>query len=302
MLMEADGLFDSAGMVPGQGNGKLLSIEAKYNAEIKNLIDALPEPYHTYLYKVKKWRAIHPLADITNFSIPKGISNDLNKTRMKLMQLKIGGLKEEYGFSSGIKFNLGTVVQAIASGRGLSSRDKPFIRLTSNITHSVTLLIDFSSSMGSHINKVKDSVYIFCDVLNRLQLSFGVFGYSEKFWIIKDFNEKWNLDVKSRLFGLEAKGMAPEGIAINTAGSMTQRMIEKGKIMFVITDGIFENRVQAKRAVQSVRKSGVVVVGISTFSDISDVFPINIVAHEGLNEIWSKDSFMRIYKNEFHSD
>ena len=72
--------------------------------------------------------------------------------------------------------------------------------------------------------------------------------------------------------------------------------------MFVISDGIFEDRLQAKRAVQSVRKNGIVVVGISTFADVSDVFPANMVVHEGLSEIWSTDSLMRIYKNEFHSD
>lgn len=300
--MEAKDTPNGARVELDSSNAKLLSIEALYNAEIKTFLEAMPEPYHTYLYKVKKWRAVHPRADISNFSIPKGITNDLNKTRMKLMQLKIGGLREEYGFSSGVKFNLRTVVQAIASGRGLSSRDKPFLRLTSNITHSVTLLIDFSSSMASQIDKVKESVYIFSEVLDRLQLSFGVFGYSEKFWIIKHFNEKWDLDAKSRLFGLEARGMSPEAIAINTAGSMTQNMIDKGKIMFVISDGLFENRLQAKRAVQGVRKSGVVVVGVSTFADVSDVFPANIIVHDDLNEIWAHDSFMRIYKNEFHSE
>ncbi|MBD3351864.1 MAG: hypothetical protein GF364_10295 [Candidatus Lokiarchaeota archaeon] len=283
-------------------NTKEQTVELMFNSEIKNYVDILPEPFRTYLSRVKKWEAMHPPANIEEFSAPKHVINHINNIRMRMMQLKIGGLKEEYGFSSGVKFKLSTVIQAIASGKGLSSKDRPFLRLTSDIKHSVTLLVDFSTSMLKYIDEIKQSVYVFAEVLSKLQLSFGVYGYSNYLWIIKDFSEKWDLKSKSRLFGLEAKGMGPESIAINVAGIMTQRKIEKGKVMFVLTDGIFENRLQVRSVVQSLRKCGILVIGISLFADISDVFSINIRNIEDLNEIWCHDTLMRIYSREFHSD
>jgi len=195
------------------------------------------------------------------------------------------------------------VVQAIASGRGLSSRSRPFIRLKSDLVeHSITLLIDFSSSMQLNFQKVRESVYIFADVLNSLRIPFSIYGFSEKFFIIKEFNEGWNNEIKSRLFSLEPFGISPAGIAIDVAGSITQKMSEKGKILFVISDGAFDNRTQAKLSVESVKKNGIVVIGISNRYDIRDIFPISMHETENLNEIWHKDYFMRLYSRVFQSE
>ena len=283
-------------------NPKLLQTELLFNTEIKNSLDSLPEPFHTYYRKVKKWKAHHPEVDLNQLHLPTGLTSSINAVKTRMMQLKIGGLKEEFGYSSGSKFKIEVVIQAIASGKGLSSRSRPFIRVSSDILHSVTILIDFSSSMKTWFKKVRESVYILTEVLESLRLPFAIYGFSEKFWIIKHFPEKWSLETKGRLFSLQPFGMSPAGLAIDVAGSMTQRVSEKGKIMFVITDGLFDDRKLAKLAIKSIKKSGIVVIGISTCLDISDVFPINIVETENLAEIWSRDSFMRLYSQQFHSD
>jgi hypothetical protein len=287
---------------PRQINPKFRQVEMLFDTDIKNRLDSIPEPFHTYYLKVKKWNAQYPEADINQFKLPTGIMNSINTVKQKMMQLKIGGLREEFGFSAGSKFKLDIVIQSIASGRGLTSRTRPFIRVTSEILHSITLLLDFSSSMKPYHQKIRESVYIISEVLNRLRLPFAIFGYSEKFWIIKNFADKWNIETKARLFTLKPAGMSPAGIAIDVAGNITRRSAEKGKIMFVITDGLFDDRIQAKLAVKSARKAGVVTVGISTSLDIHDVFPINILETENLNEVWSQDSFMRLYSKQFHSD
>ena len=287
---------------PAVYNARLQITEMQFNSEIKNILDTMPEPYQTYLRKVKKFKAVYPPADLEKFRMPEGIMNAINDVKTKMMQLKIGGLKEEYGFSSGIKFDLGTVIQAIASGKGLTSRDRPFIKVRSDIEHAVTLLVDFSSSMEVYEKEIRESVFIFSEVLDKLQLTFSVFGFSDKFWIIKDFDDKWNLEAKARLFSLKPSGMSPAGIAIDVAGSMTRKVSDSGKIMFVLTDGFFDNRIQVKLAVKEIQKGGIAIIGISTFADMSDVFPICMVETENLNQVWSQDSFMRIYSREFHSD
>ncbi len=281
---------------------KLQLIELLFNTEIKNRMDSVPEPFHTYYRNVKKWAAAYPDADLEQFKIPLGVQSSINNVRLKMSQLKIGGLKEEFGFSSGSKFQLDVVIQAIASGRGLTSKSRPFVRVTSDIQHSVTLLLDVSSSMKQWHKKVRESTYILGEVLDRLRLPFAIYGFSEKFWIIKHFSNKWDIQSKARLFALQSSGMSPAGLALDLASHITQQVSEKGKVLFVITDGLFENRVLAKLAVKSARKAGIVVIGISTCADISEIFPINILETESLNEIWSKDYFMRIYTKEFHSD
>ncbi len=293
---------DLSQLIPKQRDAKLQLIEMLFNTEIKNRLDSIPEPFHTYYQKVKKWNALYPDTDFDKFSIPTGLQSSINNVKTKISQLKIGGLKEQYGFSSGSKFKLDVVIQAIASGRGLTSKSRPFIRVSSDIQHSVTLLIDFSSSMKPKFKNVRESVYIFAEVLERLRIPFAIYGFSEKFWIIKHFSNKWNIKSKSRLFVLNPSGMSPAGLAIDIAASMTQKVSEKGKIMFVITDGLFDDRKLAKLALKSVRKAGIIVIGISTCLDISDIFPITITATENLNEIWAKDSFMRLYSKQFQSD
>ncbi len=290
------------GDLPGSKNPKEHVVELIINHEIKNVLDAVPEPFHTYLARVKKWRAVHPSGDPSRFQAPKGVSNDINEAKMKLSQLKIGGLKEVYGFSSGVKFSMAAVIQAIASGKGLTSKDRPFIKVKSDITHSVTILVDFSASMAQHVDKVKESVFVVSEVLSKMQLSFCVLGFSENLWIIKDFSEKWDLESRARLYNLAASGMSPAGPAISVAGAITQKAIEKGKVMFVITDGLFDDPVQVKLAVQSVRKKDIIIVGISIFANIGDVFPIVIHRPDNLNGLWSTDALMRIYSREFQSD
>ena len=281
---------------------KLLVSEKLFNTEIKNRLDSITEPFQTYLKRVKKWKAIHVEGEPSKFKPPKGVLGDISKVKAKMTQLKIGGLKEEHGFTSGVKFSMSTVIQALASGRGLTSRTRPFIRLRSDITHSITILIDFSSSMQKNFQKVRESVYIFAEVINGLRLPFSIYGFSDKFFIIKDFNEGWNNETRSRLFTLAPFGISPAGIAIDVAGSITQKVSEKGKIMFVISDGSFDDRKQAKLSVESVKKSGIVVIGISTRYDIRDVFPISMQETENLNEIWYRDYFMRLYSRVFQSD
>lgn len=287
--------------IPIQYNEKLQLIEMQYDTEIKNKIDSLPEPFHTYYKKVKKWSSFHPEADVSKFHIPKGIMQSITKIKSKMMRLKIGGLKEDYGYSSGLKFDMGPVIQAIASGKGLTSKSRPFIRVTSDIQHSITILIDFSSSMKPYHEKVRESVYIFSEVISQLQLPFAIFGYSENFWIIKDFSDKWNIETKARLFSIEPKGMSPAGIAIDIASHFTQKVSEKGKILFVISDGLFDNRKLVRLSVSNARKLGIILIGISTCFNIDDLFPIAIVETENLNTIWSRDSFMRLYSKEFQS-
>ncbi|MHA1796951.1 MAG: hypothetical protein ACTSVY_00775 [Candidatus Helarchaeota archaeon] len=294
--------FKKIKFMPKANIVKLQVSEKIINTEIKNRLDSIPEPFHTYLKRVKKWNAVHPESDSRRFKPPTGLISSISKVKSKMMQLKVGGLREEHGFTSGVKFNLGTVIQAIASGRGLTSRSRPFIRLKSDITHSVTLLVDFSSSMKKFFNKVRESIYIFAEVMNGLRLPFAIFGYSEKFWIIKDFIELWNNETKSRFFNLEPIGISPAGIAIDVAGGITQKVSEKGKIMFVITDGLFDDRKQTKFAIDSVKKSGIIIIGISVRHPIKDVFPISILETENLNEIWSRDNFMRLYSRVFRSE
>ena len=95
---------DLSQFIPKQRDAKLQLVEMLFNTEIKNRLDSIPEPFHTYYQKVKKWTARYPDADFDQLSLPIGLQSSINTVKTKLSQLKIGGLKEEYGYSSGSKF------------------------------------------------------------------------------------------------------------------------------------------------------------------------------------------------------
>jgi hypothetical protein len=64
-----------------------------------------------------------------------------------------------------------------------------------------------------------------------------VSAFNDRFEIIKDFNEQYNTKVKSRLGGLEFKGLTYLPDAMEVAGVALGERREDLKIMAIISDG-----------------------------------------------------------------
>ena len=129
---------------------------------------------------------------------------------------------------------------------------------------AVSLLIDCSGSMTRHISDAAMTAYAMATVLNRLGIAFEVLGFTTTdtvetvpmraiyarycgiyMPIFKSFNDKWDLRAKHRLATLILKGGRGHWMMGNVDGESVQicgnRLLsrnEKGKVMFVLSDGI----------------------------------------------------------------
>jgi hypothetical protein len=86
----------------------------------------------------------------------------------------------------------------------------------------------------------RDIAVILAETASKVLLdptSWSVFAFNDRFEIIKDFNEQYNTKVKSRLGGLEFKGLTYLPDAMEITGWALGERREELKIMAVISDG-----------------------------------------------------------------
>jgi hypothetical protein len=134
--------------------------------------------------------------------------------------------------------NLADAIQVIASK---SDRTDIFL-LEEKIQRSFawSILIDASTSMRHIREYALDLAVILAETASKVLLdptSWSVFAFNDRFEIIKDFNEQYNTKVKSRLGGLEFKGLTYLPDAMEIAGRAIGQRREELKIMAVISDG-----------------------------------------------------------------
>lgn len=129
---------------------------------------------------------------------------------------------------------------------------------------AVSLLIDCSGSMYSHISDAAMTAYAMATVLNRLGIAFEVLGFTTTdtigeiparaiyarycgiyMPIFKSFNDKWDVKAKHRLATVIKRGSRGswmngniDGESVQICGNRLLSRSEQGKIMFVLSDGI----------------------------------------------------------------
>lgn len=135
--------------------------------------------------------------------------------------------------------DLADAIQVIASK---SDRTDVFL-LEEKIQKSFAwaILIDASMSMKHIREYVRDIAIILAESAGKVlndATSWSVFAFNDRFEIIKDFNEQFNTNVKSRLGGLEFKGLTYLPDAMEIAGRALGGRREELKIMAVISDGV----------------------------------------------------------------
>jgi len=134
--------------------------------------------------------------------------------------------------------NLAEAIQVIASK---SDRTDVFI-LDEKIQKSFawSILIDASTSMKHIRDYALDIAIILAETASRLltdSTSWSVFAFNDRFEIIKDFSEQYSTRARSRLGGLEFKGLTYMPDAMEIAGRTLGERREELKIMAVISDG-----------------------------------------------------------------
>jgi len=81
---------------------------------------------------------------------------------------------------------------------------------------------------------------ILCDAANELLLdptSWGVYAFNDRFLVVKDPKERYNVRVKARIGGIRFEGSTLLSDALMTAGQVIKSRAENMRLITVISDG-----------------------------------------------------------------
>jgi len=109
---------------------------------------------------------------------------------------------------------------------------------------AVAFLVDMSASTEGWVNKlIKESLILLCESMQSLGDRYAIYGFSGMrrtechFFRIKDIEEKYNEDVKSRICGITSRDYTRMGPAISHVINIFKDIQSRLKIMIVLSDG-----------------------------------------------------------------
>jgi nitric oxide reductase activation protein len=180
----------------------------------------------------------------------------------------VGGedFRQESGF-----IDLQEAIQVIASK---SQRTDIFAREELQTREdSWSILIDASHSLNMFGGEVRGIALCLAEVARTLildQNSWGMYAFNNKFYILKDFTERYNTRVKARIGGLTHSGFTYLPDAILLAAQALTRRVEEARMLVVVSDffpaGYDSAEEKLRENVRKIERMGVGVIGIGVNS------------------------------------
>lgn len=187
--------------------------------------------------------------------------------RLRLLK-NVGGedFRQESGF-----VDLQEAIQVIASK---SQRTDIFVREELQTREDAwSILVDASHSLNMFEGEVRGIALCLAEVAKTLilnQNSWGMYAFNDKFYVVKDFSEKYGALVKARIGGLRHGGLTylPDAILL-AAHALTNRL-EESRVLVVVSDFFpagYENAEERlKESVKKVNRMGIGMIGIGVNS------------------------------------
>ena len=199
--------------------------------------------------------------------------------RLRLLKNLYG---DDYRHETGI-LDLQEAIQVVASK---SPRTDVFtLEELQSMMEAWAILVDASRSLNYFHGEVRGIVLCLAEVANELLLdktAWGVFAFSNKFYVVKDFSEVYTNRIRARIGGLEHSGLTylPDGIML--AAEALKKRLEESKVLVVVSDFFpsgYENiEEELKEKVKKIERSGVGVIGIGVKSEaVQKYFRTNCV-------------------------
>ena len=180
----------------------------------------------------------------------------------------LGGedFRQESGF-----VDLQEAIQVIASK---SKRTDIFAREELQTREdSWSILIDASHSLSMFYGEIRGIALSLAEVAKMLilnQNSWGMYAFNQKFYVIKDPSERYDVHVKARIGGLFHGGFTFLPDAILLAAQALTRRIEEAKILVVVSDffpaGYEGAEEKLREVIKRVEHMGVSIIGIGVNS------------------------------------
>jgi hypothetical protein len=197
------------------------------------------------------------------------LSSPIRRILHQLRLLKnVGGedFRQESGF-----IDLQEAIQVIASK---SQRTDIFAREELQTREdSWSILIDASHSLNMFKGEVRGIALCLAEVARTLildQNSWGMYAFNNKFYILKDFSERYNTRVKARIGGLTHSGFTYLPDAILLAAQALTKRVEEARMLVVVSDffpaGFDSAEEKLRENVRKIERMGVGVIGIGVNS------------------------------------
>jgi hypothetical protein len=211
-----------------------------------------------------------PTEDYTEFQRRREIlGGPIRRILYRLRLLKnVGGedFRQESGF-----VDLQEAVQVIASK---SQRTDIFMREELQTREDAwSILIDASHSLNMFKGEVRGIALSLAEVAKMLildQNSWGMYAFNNKFYVIKDFSEKYDSRVRARIGGLTHGGFTYLPDAVLLAAQALTKRLEEARVLVVVSDffpaGYEGAEEKLKENIKKIERMGVGVIGIGVNS------------------------------------
>ena len=132
--------------------------------------------------------------------------------------------------------------------------------------------------------------------VNSKNGKWGFFTFNNNFTIVKDHYENYDQNSKSRIGGIEIRGLSFIADAVKLCSRILERENIERRYIFLITDGqalgTYKADEKMKEAVEAARKKGISIVAIGMPQGVSKVFSL-CMPYEGLRKTVAK--FLNAY-------
>jgi len=163
------------------------------------------------------------------------------------------------------------------------------------------IVVDTSSSMNLKFDEMKKFAVCLGEAANEVNSrngKWGFFTFNNNFTIIKDHYEKYDDSSKSRIGGIEIKGLSFIADAVKLCCRILERENIERRYIFLITDGQAVGTLDADKkmqeAVMEARKKGISVIAIGMPSGVTKIFTM-CMPYEGLKKTVAR--FLNAYTN-----
>ena len=176
-----------------------------------------------------------------------------HKIRHIIDRLSPQGVQRERNLEDGDEIDINAAVDAMISIR---MGKQPDTRITmrnviKNRDLAVTVLLDLSESTNETINGsdktvldlTREAATLVCTAISGIGDPFAVHGFASEgrhdvhYYRFKDFNQKFDHDVKARLDGMQGGLSTRMGAAMRHAGRHLLGQPERRKLLLLVTDG-----------------------------------------------------------------
>ncbi len=161
------------------------------------------------------------------------------------------------------------------------------------------IVVDTSSSMRLKFDEMKKFAICLGEAANEVNSKngkWGFFTFNNNFTIVKDHYENYDQHSKSRIGGIEIKGLSFIADAVKLCCRILERENIERRYIFLITDGQALGTQEADKsmneAIEIARKKGISVVGIGVPQGNTKIFTMSM-PYEGLRKTVAK--FLNAY-------